>query len=310
MKMKVSAVFIVAMVLHLSAWSSWSAVYLPPSGYPLSKTYEDFESYSVTVLDELNTGDYGYPAGMFDDFLGSTGTGQLEVLATTGSHGSGNTDNSVYGDFDDAVVNESPSFHGNWSAYLDDVLSFLREDGAFMPVFVFDLSEGGKEKDLYVTARVYLTVNGTSSEVGNDWVFDNGYSPDFESGYIGYDPVSGEYIMDTGEMVHVPSEIEVDVDNNGEFNPLIDFAVANSKGGGHGDFFVYAPSMDLWQYEGQNYRFNLEFNLAGTSSEGEEIFLTRAFQPSPTPVPEPSSMLFFGVGFTIFAFIARKFNIK
>ena len=258
------------------ALPAWAATILPAPVFPNAIQYDDFYSYSAKILTELGYPGYNIP----------TGTGGLDLLLMTGANGANNQNlaGDPSFDFADPLEYDNPVTQGTWSSSVDLLVNYLNT--AFgpqinIPVFTFDLNQTGAEPNLWVTA--YMTVTEGNTVIA-DWSFDN--------------VLDGIY--DSTAKVLAPGEITIEYPS-GTF-----ITVDNNKGSGKMDFVVYSPTMNLSEYTGKGYDFNVYVDFSGLNNGFEELFLTGAFAPrEPNPVPEPGTVALLGLGLSALALMGR-----
>lgn len=254
-------------LLLLCAFSARAEVtILPDPIFPNALRYDDFYSYSARILTEL-----GYPG-----YDVATGTGGLDLLLMTGAGGANNQD--LLGgladgsdDFQDPIPYDNPTTTGTWSASLDNLVDYLH--AAFsplvnIPVFTFDLNQSS-HPDLWVTSHMTIMDGAT---VIADWAFDS--LPNSS-----YDPTA---------LAYAPGEITI------EYPAGTFITVDNNKGSGKMDFLVYAETMNLSNFYGHDYTFNVFVDFQGLNNGFEELFLTGMYAPA-TTAPEPASMALLGL---------------
>ncbi|WP_341647707.1 PEP-CTERM sorting domain-containing protein [Thauera humireducens] len=71
--------------------------------------------------------------------------------------------------------------------------------------------------------------------------------------------------------------------------------VDNNVGSGKPDFFAYAPTLDLRNYN-DDYQLYFQLRMTGLDSGGEELALVNIINIPPTPVPEPGVLALLGIG--------------
>ncbi len=266
----------VAGLIFLTASPSWSVTILPDPVFPNAIQYDDFYSYSAKILTEL--GYAGYDV--------STGTGGLDLLLLTGATGATNIGvlDGLY-DFQNPINYNNPTTTGTWSASLDQLVDYLHD--AFsplvnIPVFIFDLNQTGAAPNLFVTS--YMSVKNGKNII-EEWAFDN----------------VNDHTYDATDIVTAPGEITI------EYPAGTFITVDNNKGSGKMDFVVYSPAMNLSEYYGNGYTFDVYFEFTGLNNGFEELFLTGTFSPPPpNPVPEPSTLVLIGLALPILALSALR----
>ena len=82
--------------------------------------------------------------------------------------------------------------------------------------------------------------------------------------------------------------------------------VDNNTGSGKPDFFAYAPTFDLTNYDDSD-RLYFTWYMKGTKINGEELSLTNLITPpSNNNVPEPGVLSLLGLGLMGLAYSRRK----
>lgn len=272
-------------------------------GIGYSVQYDDFESYSSDLLDQLQNN--GFIPLSWGNYQPQTGTGNLDLILYTGSLGA---DNQNIGpgnafNFEDPAINPSgsaTSFQGLWGEgvqangpvtvgnirdYLDAI-----DPGATTPAFFFDLNQTGANEQLDIVARVFIFDPVTSSVV-KTWALDTSFQPG-----------DGTFDVDA-PLTTAPKINSIAGDTN-------TYSLDPNKGSGKADFITIAPTMDLSLFDSSHY-FVTEFYFgdytghpdptnANVLNNGfEELFLGAArFESQVQPVPEPASVLGFGIGFS------------
>ncbi len=258
---------LIGLILFCAIPARAAVTILPDPVFPNALQYDDFYSYSAKILTEL-----GYPG-----YDVSTGTGGLDLLLMTGPGGQNNQD--MLGglpdgsdDFQDPIPYTTPTTTGTWSASLDNLVDYLH--AAFsplvnIPVFTFDLNQVGKDSYLLVTS--HMTVRDGTTVVA-DWAFDSLPNSSYDS----------------SAMVYTPGEITI------EYPAGTFITVDNNKGSGKMDFLVYAETMNLSNFYGHGYTFDVFVDFHDLNDGFEELFLTGMYAP-PSTVPEPATLALLGL---------------
>ncbi len=258
---------VIGLLLFCAIPARAAVTILPDPVFPNALQYDDFYSYSARILTELGYPGYDVP----------TGTGGLDLLLMTGAGGANNQD--LLGgladgsdDFQDPIPYNNPTTTGTWSASLDNLVDYLH--AAFsplvnIPVFTFDLNQAANDPDLFVTS--HMTVRDGATVIA-DWAFDS--LPNSN-----YDPTALAYAPGT-ITIEYPAGTFITVDNN--------------KGSGKMDFLVYAETMNLSNFYGHGYTFDVFVDFQGLNNGFEELFLTGMYAPA-SAVPEPATLALFGL---------------
>ena len=262
-----------------------SATVLPdPStivdGLPVFRPFDQFLSFSAHLL-EL----FGFPG-----FDAPTGTGGLDILLYTGSHGANNlgVGTSHTFNFEDPQVDPGGSnttFSGTWGAgtaavngpvLVDNLLDYLHAQFGpthNIPVFTFDMNQTGNNLNLALSARVTITDPANGNAIIASWSLDG--NPPFGTNGI-YEPGSPAIVEGSFCLTGLSSTL---------------YCVDNNKGSGKMDFLEYAPTMDLSLYAGHGYEFHGLLEMSGLNDALKNSSSRGLSQPTQTLIPPVSLSL-------------------
>lgn len=268
-----------------------AVTYLPPSTMPFAAQYGDFYSYSSNLLlamqgtalapfvSGITKSDFGFGSGTVDLLLFANGglnhNAPLPQPTNLPSGGTSTFDGAWPGTL--IVNNQGDKTTVQLFVSVDQILGAMQANnpGTTVPFFLFDMSEQGNTTGSQLNVMGNVDVfsrgsNGAADTIINSWFFNNN---------------------DQGESVTIPGNIAV---------PALGLDVSSNLGNGFADFLVFAPTMDLSQYDGMDYFFRVEFQMSGLGGGGEELGLSSAFgfapPPPPPAVPEPSTFILLGAG--------------
>jgi hypothetical protein len=287
------------LVLFLAS-PSWASIWLPDPVFPNAIQYDEYYSYSTSILKQLYPAYSIYPSnqGSLKDEL-KIWWGDSESAAKA----AGDNLNIRGGyDFPDplAFPNDGSTTEFNtdlsisWVVSVDLLYDFLQSEfeGSNIPVFAFDVNQQGNQPNMLGNGYVTI-VDGLGAVVPYaadafgiaEWAFD--------------DLNNGQF--DEAELVEVPNTKTVDF--MGETYSF------DTTGTNNVDFLVYAPTMDLSQFIGQGLFFTATFQYQLLSNGFEDFFILgyRSDSPPPPPVvPEPATVALLGLGMVALAFTGRK----
>lgn len=299
-------------IIALTESARGSITMLPPAGGTLdgidySVTYDDWESYSAEMLEQLRQNGFipSSWAPLNGGYRFTVGTGTLDVLLYTGAVGQDNQGVGPSGtnNFEDPVVNSGgnvPGFEGWWGqddqgddgttdgvngpVTVGQVLSYLQEfdPSIKVPVFYIDLNQTGASPTLDIAIRVTIRDPLNNNAIVHEWAMDT-------------NPQAGDGVFDLDSPLTTTVPIK---DLPGLSGNLYD--LDPNKGSGKPDFIAVAPTMDLSLFNPTHY-FVAEAHLgsypghpdaenANVLNNGfEEIFLTGGI--AITIIPEPSTLI-------------------
>ncbi|ACU90314.1 PEP-CTERM sorting domain-containing protein [Desulfomicrobium baculatum] len=300
MKSLVKGSLCTTVLVFLLASPSWASIWLPEPVFPNAMPYDEYYSYSTSILQQL------YPGG-FSDYPSNQGSLKDELKIWWGDSESAdkaagdNLDIRGGYDFPDPLsfpnAGSTTEFNTDllitWEVSVDLLYDFLQSEfeNSNIPVFAFDINQIGNQPNMLGNGYVAIV-----DELGAvvpyapdafglaEWAFDS--SP------------NGEF--DEEALVEVPNTRTV------EFMG-VEYSF-DTTGTNDVDFLVYAPTMDLSQFIGQGLFFTATFQYQLLSDGFEDFFILgyRSENPPPPPVPEPATVALLGLGMAALAFTGRK----
>lgn len=265
--------------------------YEPTPGVKIyvASAHDDFISYSANALNQLATS-FGYTGLSEWSNLPSFGSGQIAKLFSFNNSNNGDFPNATGGTGDNHALSPSGDqtdprdneYLGEWPYAGNVTVGELREslrDDLYTPVFVFDLNNtNGTDLSL----NGLLEVRRAGSTIAA----------------FAFDDILND-LYDAGSLVTAQATVDVTwIDPNNTSKGCVAGAclmeVDNNVGSGKPDFFAYAPSFDLSDY---NPTDTLYFKLfmRGLDGGGEELALTNAVGLPGNEVPEPGALALLGL---------------
>lgn len=288
-----------AVLVFFLASSGWASIFLPEPTFPNAVQYDEYYSYSTSILEQIYPFYTGYPSnqGALKDEL-KIWWGDSESAEKAAGD---NLDIRGGYDFPDPLSfpNSGSTTEFNtdllvsWEVSVDLLYDFLQSEfeGSNIPVFAFDINQVGNQPNML--GNGYVTITDAAGTVVP-------YAPDaFNLAEWAFDDLTnGKF--DEEALVEVPNTRTVEF---GGVEYSFDTTGTNDV-----DFLVYAPTMDLSQFIGQGLFFNVTFQYQLLSNGFEDFFILgyRSDSPPPAPVPEPATVALLGLGIMALAFTSRK----
>ncbi len=264
--------------------------------------HDDFISYSLNAMKQYSS-NFGYTSLSEWTNLPTFGSGQIVKLFTFNESNNGGFPDATTGTNDnppevtggDATAPKDGQYLGYWpeagSVTVKDLKDYLGA-GMTTPVFGFDLNSDTLFLNGYLEVK---TSGGVSRDI---FSFDNTWNSD-------YDPTSYVTALENQTVTWFdPNNTSAGCDQT---THICTMYVDNNTGSGKPDFFAYAPTFDLNNFNDDD-RLYFTWYMQGDKINGEELSLTNLVTP-PNDVPEPGVLSLLGLGLMGIAYSRRK-NIK
>ena len=299
MKSLVKGSLCTTVLVFFLASSGWASIWLPDPTFPNAMPYDEYYSYSTSILQQLYPNYAGYPSNQ--------GSLKDELKIWWGDSESANKaagDNlDIRGgyDFPDPLsfpnAGSTTEFNTDllvsWVVPVDLLYAYLQSefDNSNIPVFAFDINQVGNQDNMLGNGYVAIVdsegvIAGSESDAFGlaEWAFDS----------------APNGVFDEEALVEVPNTRTV------EFMG-VEYSF-DTTGTNDVDFLVYAPTMDLSLFTGKGLFFTATFQYQKLSDGFEDFFILgyRSDTPPPPPVPEPATVGLLGLGIMALAFTSRK----
>ncbi|UTF50686.1 PEP-CTERM sorting domain-containing protein [Desulfomicrobium sp. ZS1] len=299
MKSRIKSSLCAAVLMCFLVSPSWASIWLPEPVFPNAIPYDEYYSYSTSILKQLYPGYSVYPSnqGSLKDEL-KIWWGDSESAEKAAGD---NLEIRGGYDFPDPLSfpNSGSTTEFNtdllitWKVSVDLLYDFLQSEfeNSNIPVFAFDINQIGGQPNMLGNGYVAIVdefddvAPYESDDFGlAEWAFDSS--------------INGEF--DEEALVEVPNTRTV------EFMG-VEYSF-DTTGTNNVDFLVYAPTMDLAQFIDQGLFFTATFQYQLLSDGFEDFFILgyRSDNPPPPPVPEPATVALLGLGMVALAFTSRK----
>ena len=299
MKSLVKGSLCTTVLVILLASPSWASIWLPEPVLPNAIRYDEYYSYSTSILKQLYPGYTIYPSnqGSLKDELkiwwGDSESAEKAAGDNVNIRGGYSFPDPLAFPNDGSTTEFNIDLSLSWVVSVDLLYDFLQNefDESNIPVFAFDINQEGNQINMYGNGYVAITdesgaiVSYDADAFGlAEWAFD--------------DLTNGQF--DEKKLVEVPNTKTVEFMGT-EYS-------FDTTGTNNVDFLVYAPTMDLSQFIGQGLFFTATFQYQLLSDGFEDFFILgyRSDNPPPPPVPEPATVALLGFGMVALAFAGRK----